>query len=87
MEVVGYNERTDWPKLGPSLLIDTCLIVAIRTAKRPPLTANHASDPELDKEIDFAAYVASRVLSALIRKKSGLFPVIREPWYQPGEEM
>ena len=38
LEVGGYTERPDWPKLGPSLLIATCLILAIRTAKRPPLS-------------------------------------------------
>jgi hypothetical protein len=32
-EIGGYNDVPDWPKMGPSLLIATCLIVAIRTAK------------------------------------------------------
>jgi len=86
LEVGGYNEQPDWPKMGPSLLIATCLIVAIRTAKRSAVTAEHASDPEMDREIDFAAYVASRVLSVLVGKKSGLFPSKRTAWYQPNEE-
>ncbi len=29
----GYHDRPDWPKMGPSLLIATALIVAIRTAR------------------------------------------------------
>ena len=33
LDVGGYENRPDWPKLGPSFLIATCLIVAIRTAK------------------------------------------------------
>jgi hypothetical protein len=33
LEVGGYTDRPDWPKVGPSLLISTCLILAIRTAK------------------------------------------------------
>ena len=35
LEVGGYNDRPDWPKLGPSLLIASALILAIRTAKWP----------------------------------------------------
>jgi hypothetical protein len=33
IEVGGYHERTDWPKMGPSLLISTALIVAIRASR------------------------------------------------------
>jgi hypothetical protein len=33
LEVGGYTDRPDWPKLGQSLLIASCLILAIRTAK------------------------------------------------------
>ena len=85
-EIGGYNEQPDWPKLGPSLVIATCLIVAIRTARRPAVAAEHSSDPELDQEIEFAAYIAGRVLSALIGKKAALFPSKKEPWYQPSDE-
>ena len=35
LDVGGYEERPDWPKLGPSLLIATCLMLAIRTARWP----------------------------------------------------
>ena len=34
-EVGRYHETIDWPKLGPSFLIATCLVVANRTAKWP----------------------------------------------------
>jgi hypothetical protein len=33
LDIGGFHERLDWPKMGPSLLIATCLILAIRTAK------------------------------------------------------
>jgi hypothetical protein len=33
LNVGGYMDKPDWPKLGPSLLIATALIVAIRTVK------------------------------------------------------
>ena len=85
-EIGGYHEDIDWPKLGPSLLIASCLIVAIRTAKRPPVVASHTYDGELDKEVDYAIYVAGRVLSHLVSQKGSLFPRKREPWYQPNEE-
>jgi hypothetical protein len=33
MKVAGHDRKPDWDKLGPSILIATALIVAIRTAK------------------------------------------------------
>ena len=44
LEIGGYEERPDWPKMGPSLLIATCLILAIRTAKRPAQIFNRLHD-------------------------------------------
>ena len=39
LDIGGFEQRSDWPKMGPSLLIGTCLILAIRTAKcLPPST-------------------------------------------------
>jgi len=61
LEVGGYHGRTDWPKMGPSLLIATCLIVASRTTKWPPRCDSSTSGGDLDEEIHFAANVASRV--------------------------
>jgi hypothetical protein len=86
LEVGGYTERPDWPKLGPSLLISPCLILAIRTAKRPPLADKSTADPELDREIDFAIHMARRVLSALLSKSESIFPQKHEAWYQPSGE-
>lgn len=34
-DIGGFHERTDWPKMGPSLLITTYLILDRRTAKWP----------------------------------------------------
>ena len=33
LNIGGFKDHPDWPKMGPSLLIATCLILAIRTAK------------------------------------------------------
>jgi hypothetical protein len=66
LDIGGFEERPDWPKMGPSLLIATCLILAIRTAKRPALWNSGTSSPHLDAEIGYAAHLAGRVISALL---------------------
>lgn len=88
LEVGGCNAVPDWPKMGPSLLIATSLILAIRTAKWPATFDKSTANPELDREIEYAAYLASRVMSSLMNRREGIFPQKREPWYQPnGEDM
>jgi hypothetical protein len=86
LDVGGYHDRTDWPKMGPSLLIATCLIVAIRTAKWPPRADESLAGQELSDEIQFAAQIASRVMSTLIGKYETIFPQRKEPWYQPNDD-
>ena len=36
MDIGGYEQCPDWPKMGPSLLIGSFLILAVRTVKWPP---------------------------------------------------
>jgi hypothetical protein len=87
LEIGGYNEEINWPKMGPSLLIATCLIVAIRTAKWTARSeSSTASDFELEREIEHAAHVAGRVLSHLVSKNPSIFSKIQKPWYQPDGE-
>ena len=86
LEVGGYQDRPDWPRLGPTLVIATCVILAIRTAKWPSYTDRMASTPELDREIDFASHMAGRVLSFLVHRNESMFPQRKEPWYQVNEE-
>lgn len=83
LDVGGYSERPDWPKMGPSLLIATCLIVAIRTAKWPAISMKGTSDSDVQSEIDFAEHIASRVLARLMKHHEAIFPQRKEPWYQP----
>ena len=71
--------------MGPSLLIATCLIVAIRTAKWPPRADPKLCEQDLTVEIEFAANVANRVLSKLMTKYETIFPQKKEPWYQANE--
>jgi len=86
LEVGGYTDRPDWPKLGPSLLIATCLILAIRTAKWTARQDEKLSNHDLDREIDQSIHLAATVLSKLLTRKEALFPQKREPWHQPNSE-
>ena len=72
--------------MGPSLLIATCLIVAIRTAEGPARSDEKLCDQEMNEEIEFAAYIAGRVLARLMTKCEEIFPQRKEPWYQANEE-
>ena len=86
MEIGGYNDVPDWPKMGSSLLIATCLIVAIRTAKWSAKHDATTSDTELEKEISYAAHVSRRVFSTLMKECPSLFPKTKQPWYKPTSE-
>ena len=86
LHVGGYRESLNWPKMGPSLLVASCMIVAIRTAKWPPRTDPRLCEEDLNIEIENAIQIAYRVLSNLAAKYESIFPQKREPWYQPDEE-
>jgi len=74
LDIGGFQERPDWPKMGPSLLIATCLILAVRTAKWPVKNDQHFSNRELDEEIEFAATTARRVMVHLMAACETDFP-------------
>lgn len=87
LDIGGFHNEPNWPKMGPSLLIATCLIVAIRTAKWSLRSeASTASDFDLEREIEQAAHVAGRVLSHLVSRKPSIFPQTKKPWYQANGE-
>lgn len=44
-EIGGCIVTTDWPKLGPSLMIATALVLAIRTAKWPVTFSQMTANP------------------------------------------
>ena len=67
MKVAGQERRPDWPKVGPSIIIATALIVAIRTAKWSAKSSNaNVSDVdiEMDQEVTFAARTSIRIRRA-----------------------
>ncbi len=90
MKVVGSERHPDWPKLGPSIIIATALIVAIRTAKWVAKSSANAQfsdvDVELDKEVSFAARISIRVMHELLRRHESLFPQRVVPIYEAGSE-
>jgi hypothetical protein len=87
MDIGGYEQRPDWPKMGPSLLTGACLILAVRTAKWPPRSeGGTTSDRELGEEIENAIHLAGRVLSALVSCHESIFPRKGVPWFVPNGE-
>jgi len=86
LDVGGYENHPDWPKMGPSLLIATCLILAIRTAKWPPKFDASLSDRDLEGEINYAVHLSGRVLSTLISKRASIFPSFKKAWYKPNDD-
>jgi hypothetical protein len=86
LKIGGFEDKPDWPKMGPSLLIATSLILAIRTAKWAARSDNTASNTDLEREIDHAAHLAGRVLAKLVARNPSLFPQAKKPWYQPDGE-
>lgn len=90
MKVVGNERRPDWPKLGPSIIIATALIVAVRTAKWVAQSSGDAqfsdADVALDKEVSFAARISIRVMHELLRRHESLFPQRIVPIYEGGSE-
>lgn len=83
LKIIGLEDHPDWPKMGPSLLIATCLILAIRTAKWSARSDSTASNIDLEKEIDHAAYLAGRVLAKLVARNPSIFPNAKSPRYAP----
>ena len=81
MQVGGYNKEPDWVRLGPSLLIASCVILAIRTAKWAARTGQTNSERDLEVEIDHSIHLAGRVLGVLVSRKANLFPSKDVPWY------
>jgi hypothetical protein len=92
LRVTGHERGPDWPKLGPSVLIATALVVAIRTAKwssKPKEDCGGADiDLELDQEVSYAMKITMRVMRALVKGHECLFPQKLTPVSEPtGEDV
>jgi hypothetical protein len=86
LDVGGSTEKPDWPKLGPSLVIATALIVAIRTARWQLDGVDARNDFRVKDEIDWAARLARRILGELVTHHPGLFSHMKDPWFVPNDE-
>jgi len=87
LDIGGFEQKPDWPKMGPSLLIASRLILAVRTAKWLPMSSGGTnSDHDLDVEVEHAIHLAGRVLSHLVGHHQSIFPQKREPWFVPNDE-
>jgi hypothetical protein len=86
MNVGGYNKEPDWVKIGPSLLVASSLVLAIRTAKWAANEGSTSSSVEWDAEVERSIKIAHRVLSSLLARSPHLFAQKNVPWYQPSED-
>ena len=80
LKIGGFDDKPDWPKMGPSLLIATCLTLAIRTAKwQTRSSESTASNTDLEREIEYAAFLAGRVFAKLVSSHPSIFPNAKKP--------
>ena len=86
MEIAGYKKEVDLSRIGPTLVIASSLILAIRTAKWPRIVVETASTPDWDAEVEQSIKMAHQILAHLISKSPFLFPCKDVPWYQPSED-
>jgi hypothetical protein len=86
MQVGGINREVDFSKLGPTLVIASSLVLAIRTARWPRNAVTTASIPEWEAEVTHSIEIARRVLSHLVARSPTLFHQKDAPWYQPSDD-
>ncbi len=86
MKVGGHNREIDYERLGATLVIAAAIILAIRTARRPPLYDESFSNRDWGDEMDFATKVAGHLVSTATRRKPEFFKHKDVPWYMPDDE-
>lgn len=86
MQIAGYHKQPDLSKMGPTLIIASSLILAIRTAKWPCVELDMASNREWDKEVEQSVRMAHLIMNHLLTKSPFLFAHKDVPWYEPSED-
>jgi hypothetical protein len=86
MQSGGTTKEVDFAKLGPTLVIASSLVLALRTAKWSRFQESTASSPEWDAEVDHSIAIAKKVLSRLVSKSPSMFRQKDVPWYQASED-
>jgi hypothetical protein len=79
----GHRREVDRERLGPSLLIASILILAIRTARWSPTHSDGLANVDWDKEIEHSVRIAKAIQAHLTTRYPELFPAKDVPWYQP----
>ncbi len=80
-QVGGYRREVDHQKLGPSLLIASSLVLAIRTARWSPTHSDGLSHVDWTAEVEHSVRIAKVVLSHLTSRSPELFQTKDVPWY------
>lgn len=86
MEIADRREQIDLSRIGPTLVIASSLILAIRTAKWSRVSTETASQIDWEAEIEQAIRMAHDVLSHLMTKSPYLFQQKGVMWHQPGDQ-
>lgn len=85
MRVAGYRQEIDFAKMGPTLVIASSLILAVRTAKWSRTMGQGTSNVEWEAEVEASILMAHRIFSHLASKSPFLFPRKEVPWFEPEE--
>ena len=84
MEIAGYRREPDLSKIGPTLIIASSLILAIRTASWPRIKLETL--PNRDWDAEQSVRMAHIILSHLLTKSPFLFPHKDVPWDEPSRD-
>jgi hypothetical protein len=85
-QVGGFRNEVDQQKLGPSLVIASSLILAIRTTRWPTTHSDGLANMEWEKEVEHSVRIGRLVFSHLTARYPDLFPSKEVPWYVATDE-
>jgi hypothetical protein len=80
-QIGGHRREVDYQRLGPTLLIASSLVLAIRTARWTATHSDGLAHVEWEKEVEHSVRVARIVLSHLAARSPELFQTKDVPWY------
>ncbi len=81
-----FYPETQLAQVGPTLVIASSLILAIRTARWPVSEAGTHSTPGLAREVAYAVRLAGMVLGVLVAHHESFFFQCKEPWFVPNDD-
>jgi hypothetical protein len=69
----GYRREVDFQKLGPTLIIASSLVLAIRTARWPATHSDGLANMEWEKEVEHSVRIGKIVLSQVTARCPEMF--------------